>query len=186
MTEKKPSFPTQPKLVGAKVYLRPASGEDIANTYHWFLQSDPTAQSSRPHPFLSAADAAEAFKEREKCADDQLFMIVRQQGNTPVGQIRFFNWNTLNRSAELGLLIDPEERRKGHATEAIRLLAKFLFYSRDLNKLHAQTSSKNEAAVGLLEKAGFKRDAVLRHHYLHDGEFHDGYIYSLLRFEFGK
>jgi RimJ/RimL family protein N-acetyltransferase len=38
----------------------------------------------------------------------------------------------------------------------------------------------------MLEKAGFRRDGTLRHQYYYNGEFHDGYLYSLLRFEFDR
>ena len=64
------------------------------------------------------------------------------------------------------------------------VLCRYLFRSRDLNKVHARTSSLNSGAVALLEKAGFKRDGTLRHHHFYEGEFHDSYIYSMLRFEF--
>jgi len=37
--------------------------------------------------------------------------------------------------------------------------------------------------VKLLETLGFKKDAVLRDHYFYNGEFHNGFIYSLLLFE---
>jgi len=186
MEEKKPSFPTQPRLVGKRVFLRPATAEDVANTYHWFLQSDPTLQTRNVHPMLTPSEAAEGFRKRERSADEQLLLIVLQKTNTPVGTIRFFNMNHLNRSVELGLLIDPDERRHGYALEAMEILIKYLFLSRDMNKIHAGTSSRNKAAAKLLEKAGFKRDGVLRAEFIHDGDFHDGYVYSKLRFEFER
>jgi len=34
-----------------------------------------------------------------------------------------------------------------------------------------------------MESMGFKRDATLRDHYFLKGEFHNGFIYSLLQFE---
>lgn len=186
MADKKSEYPTPSGLVGKNVYLRPATDKDVANTYHWFLQSDPATQSCRPHPFKTPFEAAEAYKKREPTTEEQLFVIVRQKGNVSVGVIRFFNMNTLNRSAELGLIIDPDERKKGHALEAIRLLTRYLIKVRDLNKMYAHTSKLNKGAVVLLEKAGFKRDGTLRHHYFYDGELHDGYIYSLLRYEFER
>jgi ribosomal-protein-alanine N-acetyltransferase len=184
MPEKKPDLPIPPSLVGKNVFLRPATAEDVANTYHWFLQSDPAMQSSRPHPFQTPTEASEAYKKKERTTDEQLFVIVGVKENKPVGIIRFFNMNNLNRSAELGLLMDPDHRRKGYGTEAARILTLWLFRTRDLNKVYANTSSLNKSAVGLLEKAGFKRDGVLRHHYYYDGELRDGYLYSLLRYEF--
>ncbi|MEW5796658.1 MAG: GNAT family protein [Candidatus Zixiibacteriota bacterium] len=184
MDDKKPAPMTDPGLVGKNIYLRLATAEDVANTHHWYLLSDPAMQSSRARPLRTPAEAAEAYKQKELTADEQLFVIMREKDNRPVGIIRYFGWNHLNRSAELGLLMDPDERRKGHGTEAIRLLARWLFRTRDLNKVYAQTSSLNKAAVGMLEKAGFKRDGTLRHHYFYDGELRDGYSYSLLRYEF--
>ena len=186
MADKKTKFPTPPDLVGKNVYLRPATAKDVANTYHWFLLTDPATRSCRPLPFTTAAEAAEAYQKREPTIDRQLFVIVRQKDNVPVGLIRFFDMNLLNRSTELGLIVDPDERKKGHAFEAARLLIRYLIKVRDINKVYAQTSALNEGAVALLEKAGFKRDGTLRHHYYYDGELHDGYVYSLLQFEFER
>jgi predicted GNAT family acetyltransferase len=169
MTENKPQYPTPPDLVGKTVYLRPATAEDVANTHHWYLMSDPAAQSSRAHAFLTAADAAENYRKKERSADIQLFVIVALKEKTPVG-----------------VLADPDKRRQGYTLEGVRLLTRYLFQMRDLNKVFANTSSLNKAAVGLLEKAGFKRDATFRHQYFYNGEFHDGYQYSLLRFELGR
>ncbi|MFZ5979943.1 MAG: GNAT family N-acetyltransferase [Candidatus Zixiibacteriota bacterium] len=184
MTEKIKIPDTSPSLIGEEIYLRPATDQDIANTYHWFLQSELQSRSCRPVLFRTATEAAEAYKKKEKSPDEQKFMIVRIKDKTPVGTINFFNLNNLNRSTEFGLLIDPDEQQKGYATEAVRILCGYLFNYRGLNKIYAQTSGFNKAAVKLLQKTGFKRDGVLRQHYFHKGEFFDGYVYSLLRFEF--
>ncbi|MEW5995345.1 MAG: GNAT family protein, partial [Candidatus Zixiibacteriota bacterium] len=83
----------------------------------------------------------------------------------------------------LGVIIDPDERKKGYGKEALQILGRYLFSHRGLNKVYAQTAAFNEGAVALLESLGFKRDATLRNHYFYDGEFHAGYIYSLLAYE---
>lgn len=184
MTEKIKITDTSPSLIGDEIYLRPATEKDIANTFHWFLQCELQSRSCRPVPFRTAVDAAEAYKRKEKSPDEQRFMVVRIKDKTPVGVINFFHLNNLNRSVEFGLLIDPDEQKKGYATEAVRILCSYMYNYRGLNKIYAQTSGFNKAAVKLLETTGFKRDAVLRQHYYFKGEFFDGYIYSLLRFEF--
>lgn len=174
---------TQPSLIGDKVYLRAATADDIANTHHWFMLSEPQSQSCHPITILSAAEATEAFKKQERSADKATFMIVRISDNVPVGRVRFFNLNVLNRSAELGILVDPDERQKGYAKEGIKVLTRFLFKHRNLNKVHAQTSAPNTGAIKLLESLGWKRDGVLRRHYFLNGDFQDGLIYSKLAFE---
>jgi len=183
MADTKTKYPTQPSLVGAKIYLRPATADDAANVEYWTLHSEPEALNCRPLLFLTPSEAAERYKSKEKSTSQQRFAVVRKDDQMLVGAVAFFNYNPLNRSAELGLLIDPEERRKGYGKEAIQLLCRYLFKFRGLNKVHAQTVDFNEAAIELLETLGFKRDGALRDHYFYDGEFHNAAIYSLLLFE---
>jgi RimJ/RimL family protein N-acetyltransferase len=156
------------------------TADDIANTHHWFLLTEPQSQTCAPSVLRTAAEEAEAFKKTEKSINRERLMIVRIADNVPVGIITYFDYNSLNRSAEMSLLIDPDERGKKFGLEAIRVLCKHLFYFRGLNKVYAQTASFNRGAVKLLESAGFKRDGVLRQHYFYDRDWHDGYLYSLL------
>jgi diamine N-acetyltransferase len=183
MKDKKTSFPTQPSLIGDHVYLRPATADDVANNHVWFILSEPQAQGCQPLPFRTASEAAEAFKKREATTDHQAFAIVRKQDKTLVGKIVFFDFNSLNRSAGLGVLIDPDERKKGYAGDAMRVLIRFMFHYRGLNKVYAQTAEFNSGAVRLLESLGFKKDACLRDHHFYNGKFFDSFVYSLLLFE---
>ncbi len=181
---RKKDLPAPNSLVGDKIYLRPATAEDIQNTYHWTILSDPQSLTSRPRILLSAAQAAERFKSEQPSAEKQTFMIVRQEDNTPVGRINFFNYNSLNLSAEIGLVIDPDERRKGHATDAIWTLCRYLFMQRGLNKVVFETVALNKGMIKIAEQLRFKQDGTLRDQYYQNGKFIDGRIYSLLRYEF--
>lgn len=183
MADKKKSFPTSPSLVGDKVFLRPATPEDEANTFHWTLLSDPQSQTCRPWVFSTASEVAERFKKAEKDPSRQRFMVLRKNDMTPVARVTYFDLNTLNRTAELGLVVDPDERRKGYGADALRVLIRYLFKYRGLNKVYAQTAQFNTQAIALVESLGLKKDATLRDHYFYGGEFHHGFIYSLLQFE---
>ena len=183
MPDKKAKFPTRPSLVGRKVFLRPATPEDIANIEYWTAISQPESLACRPQPFRTPAQAAENYRACEKTTVEQKFAVVRKEGLILLGEASFFNYNPLNRSAELGVIIDPDERKKGYGREALQLLTRFLFKYRGLNKVYAQTAAFNKGAVALLESLGFQRDAILRQHYFFEGEFHNGVIYSLLLFE---
>ena len=182
MADKK-AFPTQPSLIGKNVYLRPATSDDMANYQYWFLQSEPQFMSCHPLSFLTVSEAAERYKKTEKSENKQKFAIINKENNIMLGVISFFNFNHLNRSAELGILIDPDTRKKGFATEAMRLLIKYLFMYRGLNKVYAETAEFNKPATKLLETLGFKKDGTLRDHHFYKGEFHNKLVYSYLRFE---
>ena len=177
MSISKAATKTIPQLIGEKLYLRPLTLEDILKSHHWYLQSDPQTFTDCPKPIHTASEAAEA-------PSQQRFAIVRVKDEQMVGHIGYRNLNPLNHSAELFVLIDPEERKKGIGREAVRLLSRYLFRFRDLNKLYLSAAEFNTAAIKLAEALHFHRDAELRHHLFYDGEYHDQYLYSLLRFEF--
>lgn len=183
MAKKTEAYPTVPSLVGEHVYLRPASPEDIANTHHWSLQSDVNALGCWPRRLDTAIEAAERFRTDRQPPDRQDLILVRKKDNTPVGRIAYFNLNSRNRSAELGLIIDPDEQKQGFGTEAMQILCRYLFSYQGLNKVYAQSAAFSTGAIKLLEKLGFRRDGTLRAHYYYGDEFHDGVLYSLLRFE---
>ncbi|MCK4302214.1 MAG: GNAT family N-acetyltransferase [candidate division Zixibacteria bacterium] len=183
MAEKKTPLPAQPSLVGDKVYLRPVTAEDIVNMHYWSVQSEPQSMSSHPRIIRTASEEAQLFKEAKRSPDKQGFAVVRKKDKMPVGMVRFFDLNQLNRSAELGLLIDPDEHRKGYGSGALKVLCRYLFKYRGLNKVYAQTAGFNTATAALLESLRFKKDATLRDHYFYNGEFHVGFIYSLLLYE---
>ncbi|MFH1687105.1 MAG: GNAT family protein [bacterium] len=183
MPDEKKRVLAQPSLVGQKVYLRPTTPTDISNMYLWSVLTEPQSQTCHPRLFRTADESVEAYKSRTITDTQQRFAVCRKKDKTPVGIVSFFGLNTLNRSAELGLLIDPDEHRQGYGSDALKVLVTYLFRYRGLNKVHAQTGGFNTATVALLEKLGFKRDAVLRDHYFWDGSFHPGYVYSLLLYE---
>lgn len=182
MAEKKIP-PVPPSLAGERVYLRPTTAEDISACHHWRLQSEPQAHSAFPVRIKSVPEAVEEFKKAAPSDHLEHFTAVRVSDKMPVGLITYYDFNSLNRSVALGLLIDPEERRSGYGTEALKLLIRYLFSYRGVNKVYAQTDETNKAALKLLEGLGFKKDATLRDHYFHDGEYRAGFIYSLLRYE---
>ncbi len=178
-------YPTIPALVGKNVYLRIMMPEEQAITYMWHLHSDPQTQSCHQMKLATPADIVEAAKKREKKAEDADFLIVRKEDNQPVGKIRYFNLNMLNRSVELGYIIAPDERKKGYGKEGLRLLIVYLFTYLNLNRIYAQTAAFNEASVKLLKSLDFKLEGTLRQHHYYKGNLFDDQLYSLLKFECG-
>ncbi|MDZ4722459.1 MAG: GNAT family protein [candidate division Zixibacteria bacterium] len=181
-----PVYPTLPSLVGDEIYLRIVTPDDIAQTHHWLIQSDPHLQTCEPFVMMTASEAAEIYRKKERTVETVSYITIRKKDNTPIARIRYFNYNPMNRSAEIGYLVDPDQRRKGYARESILVLCRYLFRNLGLHKVHAQTASVNIPSVQLLESCGFKRDGVLRAHHFYNGEFHDDFIYSILAFELGR
>ena len=75
---------------------------------------------------------------------------------------------------------------KGHGTDAIRILIRFIFEQMNINKIKLNVYEFNERAVRCYEKCGFKKEGRLRQEIFRDGKYYDQYIMSILKEEYYK
>lgn len=81
----------------------------------------------------------------------------------------------------IGIGLLPEARGRGVGTLAQRLLVEHLFATTELDRIEASTDVENLAEQGALEKAGFRREGVLRGAQLRGGVRRDLVHYGLVR-----
>jgi RimJ/RimL family protein N-acetyltransferase len=112
------------------------------------------------------------------------WLTIVEQG-VPVGGV---SWHVVSYGGTLGCLawnlgigLVPQARGRGIGTVAQRLLAEFLFASTELERVEASTDVDNLAEQRSLEKAGFRREGVLRGTQLRGGQRRDIVHYGLLR-----
>ena len=86
---------------------------------------------------------------------------------------------------DIGALLFPEYRGKGLGTAAQQLLAEYLFATTLANRLQAITDVENLAEQKALERAGFRREGVLRGLAFIGGRWRDGVLYARLRNDSG-
>jgi RimJ/RimL family protein N-acetyltransferase len=82
---------------------------------------------------------------------------------------------------EIGALLFPEHRGQGRGTAAQRLLVEYLFATTLANRLQAITNVENIAEQRALERAGFRREGIMRGLAFDGGRWHDGVLYARLR-----
>ena len=103
--------------------------------------------------------------------DDRLGLVNwRRRPTTPAA----YCW-------EIGVIMAPQARGRGHGTDAHRLLARYLFAHSTAHRIEAATDVDNIAERRALEKAGFSREGVMRGIGWRDGAWRDGVGYGLLR-----
>lgn len=106
-----------------------------------------------------------------------------------VGDGAFIGWCTLSRrnpdfrSASLGYCFDDAAWGHGYGTEAARELLRWAFDTLDLNRVQAETDTRNAASARVLEKLGFVREGTLREDCVVNGEASDSWLYGLIRRE---
>ncbi len=91
--------------------------------------------------------------------------------------------NRGSRAWNIGIELIPEARGHGYGAEAQRALALHLFATTDADRVEASTDVENIAEQRSLEKAGFKREGVLRGAQFRAGRRHDLVVYGMLRSE---
>jgi len=69
----------------------------------------------------------------------------------------------------------------GYATEAARAVLQWAFDTLDLNRVQAETDTRNVASARVLEKLDFMREGTLREDCIVNGEVSDSWVYGLLR-----
>ena len=86
------------------------------------------------------------------------------------------------RHAGIDIYLSARGQGQGLGTEAVALMARFLFGQRGHHRLTIDPAAANHRAIRCYEKVGFRRVGVLRQYERGpDGRFHDGLLMDLLR-----
>lgn len=111
-------------------------------------------------------------------------LAVASRDGTPAGIV---SYRPARRSGpvgacfEIGIALLPEHRGHGWGTAAQRLLVTHLFDHTSANRLEALTDEENVAEQRALERAGFRREGVLRGSYFRRGSWRNRVVYAVTR-----
>jgi [ribosomal protein S5]-alanine N-acetyltransferase len=111
--------------------------------------------------------------------------IDGEHDGTFIGWCSLTGWNPTHRSASLTYCLDDTAWGHGYATEAARALLDWAFDTLDLNRVQAETDTRNVASVRVLEKIGFVREGMLREDCIVNGEVSDSFVFGLIRRDWG-
>jgi RimJ/RimL family protein N-acetyltransferase len=129
-----------------------------------------------PRPYT--ADDARAFVRGEATPGQRQFAVA--VNGRAVGSIGL-KVHELFRNGHIGYWCAPQARGQGLTTRALRLLCRHGFDDLGLERLELITDPENYASQRVAEKAGFRREGVLRSHLRHpDGRRRDSVMFSLL------
>jgi RimJ/RimL family protein N-acetyltransferase len=90
-----------------------------------------------------------------------------------------------HRFANIGYWVRTGMTRRGVASAALRLAARFAFEQAGLERLEIVMPANNRASVRVAEKAGARFEGVLRGRLCLGGRIHDALMYSLVKDDLG-
>jgi ribosomal-protein-alanine N-acetyltransferase len=161
------------------VNLRVVEKEDLPwvaeciNNPEFYGEYEPLMQVSR----------TELEKKYDRLTPTEKWFIIEKKDGSKIGGISHFPVGEL---LEIGYTLIPSERKKGYCTEAVKIIVDYLFLSKDIVRIQAGTNPKNVASQRVLEKAGFKKEGLVRKSVFVRGKWEDGLLYSILREEWKK
>ncbi|WP_165043390.1 GNAT family N-acetyltransferase [Dysgonomonas sp. ZJ709] len=86
-------------------------------------------------------------------------------------------------NAEIGYWIGEPYWGKGFATEAVKLLLNVAFNKLGLLRVYAYIFEYNSASMRVLEKSGFKKEAIIKSSIIKEGKIFDEHLYSIRKDE---
>jgi [ribosomal protein S5]-alanine N-acetyltransferase len=176
------SLPT-PTLHTSRLRLRPFTGADAAALFALHSNAHVLRYWDSP-PWSDPARAERFLVVSRQMAEDgsgARLAMDRVSDGVFIGWCGLTRWNPEYRSASMGYCLDDAAWGHGYATEAARALLQWAFGTLDLNRVQAETDTRNAASARVLEKLGFVREGTLREDCVVNGEVSDSWVYGLLR-----
>lgn len=166
---------------GKTVYLRPLQREDMVSFYESAKDEEIRYMTGTRATFTME----QLYAHYEKIAKDDSrhdFAICLVEDDRLIGELSIMDIEPENQKAGFRIALNnKKDFNKGYGTEAVQLALKFVFEELKLNRLQLEVYSHNIRGIKAYEKAGFKREGVLRESLYYNNQFSDEIIMGMLR-----
>ncbi len=173
---------TQQKLIGKKIVLREMRRSDAdAILEHLKGKEIKKYTVSIPHPYTRkhATDFLRVSRANTRKGEELHFAITLKD-DTMIGLVSLLKISRDNRNAELGYWLSKKHWGKGLMTDAVSLIVNYAFSKLKLHKLYAGAFEENIASRRVLEKSGFRLEAVLKEQRFRFNRWHNEVRYGLI------
>ena len=173
------------ELSDGRVLLRPYRPADVDGLYEAAYES-----IDDMFPWMAWCHPGYAIEETRQWAEMALdawredrgyeFVMTDAGDGSVFGGCGLNRINNTDRVANLGYWVRSSRTRRGVASAATRLLARFGFEQVGLNRIEIIAAVDNTASQRVAEKAGATREGVLRNRLLLHERVHDAVMFSLV------
>jgi diamine N-acetyltransferase len=155
-------------LQGPNLRLRMLEPSDVEILYQWENDESVWRVSSTLVPFSRfQLEQYILNSQHDIFTEKQLrLMIDLCQPDMPkkvIGCVDLFDFDPINMRTGVGILIIASERKKGFASEALRVIIRYAFEILQLHQIWCNITSDNEISLHLFQKAGFTGCGIKKH-----------------------
>lgn len=170
-------------IEGEKVVLRVPDGDDFRGAYLKGINAQEFDQFTDHALYPKDEAALKAYAQAKKNNKDLWLGIYDKAAKKHVGNIELSNISQVHRKALYAILL-WDGHGQGLANEASRLIIQFGFDRLNLQRIELYVHDKNEKAISLYERLGFKKEGTLRQAFQKQGQFYDLHVMGLLKEEY--
>jgi RimJ/RimL family protein N-acetyltransferase len=170
---------------GRRIRLRAVEPADADAHWHWNQDGETSRRLDRIY-FPQSREATRRWAERaatEQPGDAFHFEIETRAGEL-VGSLGTHDCDPRNGTFALGVAVREEHRRRGYASDAIRLVLRYYFEELRYQKVTVHVYGFNEASIHLFEQLGFQHEGRLRRMIFTEGRFFDLVVLGMTADEF--
>ncbi len=152
-------------LSNGNITLRSLEPEDIDILYQWENDSSVWKVSNTKVP-VSKFILASYIKtsDRDIWESKELRLMIENNEGGRVGTIELFDFDPYNSRTGIGIIVfEAEERRKGIATEAIKIILDYAINELGIYQLYANIAESNAPSISLFTKLGFLHTCTKKH-----------------------
>ena len=173
-------------LHGTHIRLRMPEPTDVDLLYQWENDLSVWRVSTTVVPFSRfQMEQYVMNSQHDIYSERQLRLMIDltsiEGSQKTIGCIDLFDFDPLHRRAGIGILIIPEEREKGYASEALGLLIRYSFEIIQLHQLYCNITSGNDRSIRLFTNAGFIQCGVKKEWRIIDSTWKNEIMFQLIR-----
>jgi diamine N-acetyltransferase len=157
-------------LQGKKIFLRTPVPADALSMYKW--ENNPSLQAvnvNYGHVSVSDINAWIKTRKHDLFLENELRLMICDGHKTVIGAIDLFEFDVMQLSAGVGIIVDEDKRKSGIATEAVNMLSDFCFSKFRFSALWCNIPSFNTPSIKLFSGCGFEEIKGYTGKYLQKG-----------------
>jgi ribosomal-protein-alanine N-acetyltransferase len=175
------------ELHGAKIDLIAISEDGLTDMHEYSIKPE-FYRYLEYEPKKTTEETKQYLKRLIKLSNSgsgHYWFIKLKEEKKIIGTFGVINIDRKRYSAEIGFGLSPDFWGHGYFEESLMMVLEYLFGGLDFYRISAKTQFNNEPSIKALEKAGFKKEGVMRDFYLStDGKRYDAVLLAILRGEF--
>lgn len=161
--------------------LRPFTLEDLESLVKYANNPKIAGNLTNQFPYPYTKEHGKRFIEMAMSHQPTRIFTIEIHGEAAGGIGIHPQSDVYCKNAELGYWLAEPYWGNGIITSAIKQMIEYGFSNFDIIRIYARPFSTNMASQKVLEKAGMKKEAVLKNAFYKNGEFLDEIIYSISR-----